>query len=109
MTQCYNAVSQPVRLGSNLQYKLYNLAGDLSATTNPFTLAASAQGTSVVPGYFMIDYHYILKNPIGSAWTFQTKWDTVAANAPTDADDVSIVSYQALGRYGPGTIFHLEQ
>lgn len=42
ITQCYNAASRSVALGSNLQYNLFNLAGFLDARTNPFTFVAGS-------------------------------------------------------------------
>lgn len=64
-------------LGSNLQYNLFQVSGFLSAQTNPFTFVAASQGTnSVVPGYFMVTYHYVFKNPIGSSWDFVADWNT---------------------------------
>lgn len=42
ITQCYNASSRSVALGSNLQYNLFNLAGFLDARTNPFTFVAGS-------------------------------------------------------------------
>lgn len=48
----------------------------MDQTTNPFVFVAGSQGTGVVPGYFMITYHYVFKNPIGSAWQFGVAWDS---------------------------------
>lgn len=64
-----------ITLGSNLQYNLYQLAGNLDRTSNPFVFVAGSQGTGVVPGYFMITYHYVFKNPVGASFNFSTKWD----------------------------------
>lgn len=49
----------------------------MRAETNPFTFVATAQGTNgVIPGYFMIEYHYVFKNAIGSSWEFVADWKT---------------------------------
>lgn len=76
MTQAFMTITKNITLGSNLQKNLYQVSGDLSVDSNPFTFMAVAQGcydekqNRIVPGYFFITYKYVLKNPIGTNVAF---------------------------------------
>lgn len=76
MTQAFMTITKNITLGSNLQKNLYQVSGDLSVESNPFTFMAIAQGcydeqkNRVVPGYFFVTYKYVLKNPIGTNVAF---------------------------------------
>lgn len=95
-------------LGANLQYNLYQLAGRLDRTSNPFVFVAGSQGTGVVPGYFMISYHYVFKNPVGSSYTFTTKWDVDLADEEISGQYASAVTLTQSENWGPGTVLVYE-
>lgn len=108
ITQCYNECSCSVKLGTNLQYNLYDLAGPLDAKTNPFVFVAGSQGTNgITPGYFMISYHYVFKNAIGASWDFVADWNT-HLETEYDASYVSAINLVQNGQYNPGEIFILQ-
>lgn len=92
-----------MKLGSNLQYNLFNTEGWLGPETNPFTLVAGEQGAGVIPGYFMISYHYVFKNPVGQAWSFDTIWEGDLDDVPK-GNYVSAVTLTESEEYGPGTV-----
>lgn len=76
LTQCYQPATSLIRMKSNLQYNLYRMAGDINQQSNPFIFIAIAVATKnssnqmVNPGYFFVEYDYILKNPIGNSTQF---------------------------------------
>lgn len=108
ITQCYNQAAKSVSLGSNLQYNLYQLAGFLDSRTNPFTFVAGSQGTGgVTPGYFMISYHYVFKNPIGSSWTFVTDWNAELLSS-YDFEYVSAIPLAEDESLNPAELIHFK-
>jgi len=76
-TQVFQGKSATVRCRSNLQYNLFNVSGEFSEKSNPFTYVAIAvgnfkEGERVNPGFFYVSYTYQFKNPIGLNTTFYT-------------------------------------
>lgn len=70
LTQCYQPATSVIRMKSNLQYNLYRMAGEFNQQSNPFNFIAIAiatlnNGQLINPGYFFVEYDYVLKNPIG--------------------------------------------
>lgn len=117
--QCYLPAESAVTLGSNLQQNLFTLAGDLNATTNPFVFVSAVAGSDVVPGYWMVNYTYEFKNPIGSSWTYEQTFtpDLKEEVKKTNAPNMSAILGQGvkllgglLGQYlGPGTVLDVER
>lgn len=76
LTQCYQPATSIIRMKSNLQYNLYRMAGEINQQSNPFIFIAIAVATKnssnqmINPGYFFVEYDYILKNPIGNSTQF---------------------------------------
>lgn len=76
LTQCYQPATSIIRMKSNLQYNLYRMAGEINQQSNPFIFIAIAVATKnasdqmINPGYFFVEYDYILKNPIGTSTQF---------------------------------------
>lgn len=99
---------------SGLQLKRFNMAGDLSATTNPFVFLAavragylSYQGsgdTPVTPGYFVVHYDYTLYNPIGAGWRYSTSYMTTQEKIDELASTTVMLAEDA-SPYGAGTYF----
>lgn len=76
ITPCYKPATSVIRMKSNLQLNLYRMGGDLDQTSNPFIFVAIAVATlnnnnqKINPGYFFVEYDYLLKNPIGSSTVY---------------------------------------
>lgn len=110
LTQCYIPADTTIQLGRNLQQNLFTMNESLNPDTCPFMFLAGVRGASVVPGYFYVTYTYEFRNPIGSAWAFNTSaLTTVGAlqNLPTYANMTFVLAEQA-GGFGPGTQLDLE-
>lgn len=65
MSPVYHPFTTEVRLATNLQYNLYKTFGPSSELTQPFYVMAICPGCDKVPGYFSVEYEYLLKNPLG--------------------------------------------
>lgn len=70
-TQVYQPKSAVVKCGDNLKYNLYNMAGDLDDTSNPFYYVSIAVGNfrdnvRITPGFIWVSYEFVFKNPIGN-------------------------------------------
>lgn len=110
LTQCYVPADTTIQLGRNLQQNLFTMNESLNPDTCPFMFLAGVRGASVVPGYFYVTYTYEFRNPIGSAWAFNTSaLTTVGAlqDLPTYANMTFVLAEQA-GGFGPGTQLDLE-
>lgn len=110
LTQCYVPCDTTVKLGRNLQQNLFTMNESLNPDTCPFMFLAGVRGADVVPGYFYVSYTYEFRNPIGSAWAFNTSGlTTVGAlpTLPTYANMTFVLAEQA-GGFGPGTQLDLE-
>lgn len=89
LTQCYQPATSLIRMKSNLQYNLYRMAGEINQQSNPFIFIAIAVATKnssnqmINPGYFFVEYDYILKNPIGNS----TQFANSGLKTITDEDD----------------------
>lgn len=110
LTQCYVPADTTVTLGRNLQQNLFTMNDALNPDTCPFMFLAGVRGATVVPGYFYVTYTYEFRNPIGSAWSFNTSsLVTVAdlSSMPTYANMTFVLAEQA-NELGPGTQLDLE-
>lgn len=110
LTQCYVPCDTTIKLGRNLQQNLFTMNESLNPDTCPFMFLAGVRGADVVPGYFYVSYTYEFRNPIGSAWAFNTSsLTTVGAlsSLPTYANMTFVLAEQA-GGFGPGTQLDLE-
>lgn len=110
LTQCYVPCDTTVKLGRNLQQNLFTMNESLNPDTCPFVFLAGVRGADVIPGYFYVTYTYEFRNPIGSAWAFNTSGlTTVGAlpTLPTYANMTFVLAEQA-GGFGPGTQLDLE-
>lgn len=110
LTQCYVPADTTVKLGRNLQQNLFTMNESLNPDTCPFMFLAGVRGADVVPGYFYVSYTYEFRNPIGSAWAFNTSGLTTVgslASLPTYANMTFVLAQQA-GGFGPGTQLDLE-
>lgn len=110
LTQCYVPADTTIKLGRNLQQNLFTMNESLNPDTCPFMFLAGVRGADVVPGYFYVTYTYEFRNPIGSAWAFNTSGlTTVGAlpTLPTYANMTFVLAEQA-GGFGPGTQLDLE-
>lgn len=113
MTAVYDKTSSSVPL-TGLQMRRFNMAGDLSATTNPFVFMAAVRAgylayqgsgdTPVVPGYFVVHYDYTLHNPIGSGWSYQTNY-AVSLEQVDELASTTVLLAQDVSPYGAGTYF----
>jgi len=76
LTQCYSKQNAIVKLGNNLQYNLFRMAGAIDQESNPFIYIALGVATvdtnneRIVPGYFYVRYAFQFKNPIGTGIQF---------------------------------------
>lgn len=110
LTQCYVPADTSVALGRNLQQNLFTMNESLNPDTCPFMFLAGVRGATVVPGYFYVTYTYEFRNPIGSAWAFNTSGLTTVgalSTLPTYANMTFVLAEQA-GGFGPGTQLDLE-
>lgn len=110
LTQCYVPCDTTIRLGRNLQQNLFTMNESLNPDTCPFMFLAGVRGADVVPGYFYVTYTYEFRNPIGSAWAFNTSGLTTVgslSSLPTYANMTFVLAQQA-GGFGPGTQLDLE-
>lgn len=110
LTQCYVPADTTIQLGRNLQQNLFTMNDALNPDTCPFMFLAGVRGADVVPGYFYVTYSYEFRNPIGSAWAFNTSGLTTIGNLqnlPTYANMTFVLAEQA-GGFGPGTQLDLE-
>lgn len=109
LTQCYIPCDTRIKLGTNLQYNLYQLNREISPASNPFIFLAGIRGGNVVPGYFYVTYTYEFKNPIGQSWTYERQENVVASDvvvAPNQ--NVAVVLQDQMGDLGPGTVLDVE-
>lgn len=110
LTQCYVPADTTIKLGRNLQQNLFTMNESLNPDTCPFMFLAGVRGADVVPGYFYVSYTYEFRNPIGSAWAFNTSGLTTIGDIkslPTFANMTFVLAQQA-GGFGPGTQLDLE-
>lgn len=110
LTQCYVPADTTIKLGRNLQQNLFTMNEALNPDTCPFMFLAGVRGADVVPGYFYVTYTYEFRNPIGSAWAFNTSGLTTIgalSTLPTYANMTFVLAQQA-GGFGPGTQLDLE-
>lgn len=110
LTQCYVPADTTIKLGRNLQQNLFTMNESLNPDTCPFMFLAGVRGADVVPGYFYVSYTYEFRNPIGSAWAFNTSGLTTVGDIrtlPTFANMTFVLAQQA-GGFGPGTQLDLE-
>lgn len=112
---CYVPSSTRIALGNNLQQNLFTLNGDINPDTSPFMFVAVARGcvneagtNQVVPGYFMVDYVYEFKNPVGQSWVYDRTLATPLQNLSWALPNRSVVLLESISGYGPGTIFDCE-
>lgn len=105
LTQCYVPADTSVKLGSNLQQRLFQLSGSLNLDTNPFTFLAGVRGSTVVPGYFYVTYRYEFRNPLGESWTYNNTGLTTLAQLPiqTAESNGTLILLSQNGSLGPGT------
>lgn len=110
LTQCYVPADTTVALGRNLQQNLFTMNDALNPDTCPFMFLAGVRGATVVPGYFYVTYTYEFRNPIGSAWAFNTSQPVTVAQLPTlpTYQNMTFVLTQQASTYGPGTQLDLE-
>lgn len=110
LTQCYVPCDTTIKLGRNLQQNLFTMNESLNPDTCPFMFLAGVRGADVIPGYFYVSYTYEFRNPIGSAWAFNTSGLTTVgalSSLPTYANMTFVLAQQA-GGFGPGTQLDLE-
>lgn len=70
----YTKSSHYVDLKTCLQQNLFSFSGYLSHETNPFLFLALTQHyEGNAPGYYMVEYEYDFKNPIGEGAEFDTE------------------------------------
>jgi len=71
LTQAYKPGVSRIKVGANLQYNLYRMAGDINDQSMPFFYIAIAvacknnDNQRINPGYFYVDYTFLFKNPTG--------------------------------------------
>lgn len=113
---CYVPSTTRIALGRNLQQNLFTLNGDINPDTSPFVFVAVARGCTtsggenqVVPGYFMVDYVYDFKNPIGQSWVYDRSLAVTLPYSDWTLPNRSIILLQQALGYGPGTVFDCEQ
>lgn len=109
LTQCYVPCDTTIKLGTNLQYNLFQLNEDINPKSNPFLFLAGIAGADVVPGYFYVTYTYEFKNPIGQAWFYEYLSTQSVSNVTTQPNyNTSIVLLQQDAELGPGTVLQVE-
>lgn len=110
LTQCYVPADTTIKLGRNLQQNLFTMNEALNPDTCPFMFLAGVRGADVVPGYFYVTYTYEFRNPIGSAWAFNTSGLTTVGSLPTlpTYANMTFVLAEQAGGFGPGTQLDLE-
>lgn len=97
ITQCFAKASKNVKLAGNLPKNLYDMAGDLNSNTNPFYFIAitqgcyDQQGNRVIPGYFYVTYSYVLKNPVGSAYSYESYSSVALGTVPQAPQHRSLI------------------
>lgn len=113
---CYVPASTRIALGNNLQQNLFTLNGDINPDTSPFVFVAVARGctntegtSQVVPGYWMVDYVYDFKNPIGQTWIYDRTLATQFPITSWSLPNRSLVLLEQITGFGPGTVFDCEQ
>lgn len=71
LTQAYKPGVSRIKVGANLQFNLYRMAGDINDQSMPFfyiAIAVACKDTNnqrINPGYFYVDYTFLFKNPTG--------------------------------------------
>lgn len=112
---CYVPATTRIALGNNLQQNLFTLNGAIEPDTSPFVFVAVARGCineagtqQIVPGYWMVDYIYDFKNPIGQTWVYDRSLATQMPYTSWGLPNRSIVLLEAIDGYGPGTIIDCE-
>lgn len=112
---CYVPATTRIALGNNLQQNLFTLNGAIEPDTSPFVFVAVARGCvndagtqQIVPGYWMVDYVYDFKNPIGQTWVYDRSLVTQMPYTSWALPNRSIILLEAISGYGPGTVFDCE-
>lgn len=112
--QAFREASTVLTLGTNLSRNLYEIAGEVNQTTNPFTFTAIAVDTDgKVPGYFYISYEYVFKNPVGEGLrVYNSGPINLASYTPMYPNRSLILTtplYTSIGVLGAGTILQDDQ
>lgn len=108
MSQCYVPFTTTVRLGTNLTQNLFGCAGNMGPENNPFFFMAMMRGSSVIPGYFFVEYEFELKNPLGQSVTYTVE-RSLYPDTGLPANNKSILTLGAIPGYsGPGLTLDVE-
>lgn len=100
-----------IKVGSNLDQNLYDMNGTFDDDSNPFIFLAIVNDSENerVPGYYMCQYTFELKNPIGDGNEYEHQ--ILAAGAVT-VDDVwentTAVLRSEAEAFGPGTVLTIQ-
>jgi len=109
LTQVYVPASTEIRLGSALPQNMFNISGPLTYDTTPFIFVAIARGTTSIPGYFMVQYEYECKNPVGAAFSFNINYGITVTDMIANYHYVNtgIVQMEQANGFGPGTVLQV--
>lgn len=96
-----------IRVGTNLDQNLYDMSGPFDADTNPFIFLAVVNDTerNRVPGYYMCQYTFEFKNPIGDGNEYEHEIVSAGDIEPSDVwESTSGVLRSESAGFAPGTV-----
>lgn len=100
-----------IKVGSNLDQNLYDMNGTFDDDSNPFIFLAVVNDAENqrIPGYYMCQYTFELKNPIGDGNEYEHE---IKAAGDVTVDDVwentSAVLRSEAEAFGPGTVLTIQ-
>lgn len=116
LSQCYSKFTSIVRMKTNLQYNLYRMAGQFDQESNPFIFIALAiacknpNDQQIIPGYFYVEWSFILKNPIGNSIAYGNTGLIQYQNLiTTPANKTCVYLMQNDQQINCGTLIQLEE
>jgi len=71
----YSKAKHFINLKTALPRNMFDIAGYLDSKTNPFNfIACSFNYVGIVPGYYMIEWEYEFKNPVGESNLYESRY-----------------------------------
>lgn len=104
--------STKVKMGTNLDQNLYNLNGTFEDESNPFIFLAilnDPKNENPIPGYYMCQYTFEFKNPIGDGNEYETERKAAGEIQVSDVwESTSAVLRSESAGFAPGTILTIQ-
>lgn len=100
-----------VKVGNNLDQNLYDMSGTFDDDTNPYIFLAvvNDQEQNRVPGYYMCQYTFEFKNPIGDGNEYEHEIKPAGEITTEDVwESTTAVLRSNAEAFGPGTVLTVQ-